>query len=69
LYYKKGDNMSRIYVGGFLSLEKVVTPKEFLGIVKSNPQSIKHVKFIPPVLGDRNDFGKIKVEYHHVGKK
>lgn len=61
--------MSRIQVNGFFSLEQTVTPKEFINIVRSKPQSIKHVRFVPPVFGDRNDFGKIRVEYYHGGKK
>lgn len=43
-----------------LSIKKVVTPKEFIRIVKTNPSSIKRSRYIIPKLGSRS-LGKFEI--------
>lgn len=48
-------------------LFRILSPKEFLQVLKNRRDSIKTTRFIPPRLGT-NDLGKIYVEYHYVPK-
>lgn len=51
------------------SLKELVTPERFLKIVKSQRNSIKRSTFVPPKLGEDNDFGRIKIEYYYGSKR
>ncbi len=47
------------------SLRRVVTPAQFLRIMRSDQPAIKKTKFIPPKLGTRS-FGSFLIEYYYV---
>lgn len=64
----KEINMSRIRITGFSSVKQTVSPERFLQIVKEHSNSIKHVHFVPPTIGKRDDFGKLEIEYFN-GKR
>ncbi len=58
-----------MHVTGFSSVKHTVSPAKFTKIAKEQSGSIKHSRFIPPLLGNKNDFGKIEVEYFHATKR
>lgn len=47
------------------SLRRVVTPAQFLKIMRRDQLAIKKTKFIPPKLGTRS-FGRFLIEYYYV---
>ncbi len=54
--------MSRIYDATLVSSERVSASK-FLKLASSQQENIKSVRFVPPRIGKRNDFGSFLVEY------
>lgn len=51
----------RTFFGSF-SGSLVLTPLQYINLYKSNPQSIKSIELIPPVIGEE-DFGSFKVTF------
>lgn len=49
-------------------LHQLLTPGQFLRVLKTNRGAIKRTKFIAPKLGS-SGFGKIYVEYNYVPKQ
>lgn len=54
--------MSRIYDATLVSSERLSASK-FLKLARSQQENIKTVRFIPPRIGRKNDFGSFLVEY------
>lgn len=43
---------------------EILSPEEYLKVAKSDSNTIKRSRFIPPRIGDRT-FGKVEVTYKH----
>ncbi len=66
----KNNNMiiRNSFVSGTL-IKKSVSPREFLRIINKNVKAIRSSKFVPPVLGEEFDFGKIVIQYDNAKRK
>jgi hypothetical protein len=54
--------MSRIYDTQLVEWERVSASK-YLKLVREEQTNIKSVRFVPPKVGKRRDFGSFVVEY------
>lgn len=65
--YVASDVLDGEPVGGFKVVrEETLTASAFLMLLQRDPSAIKHVKVVPPALGDRRRaglFGTFMVEY------
>ena len=55
-------NMSRIYDATLVESERV-SASRYLKLVQGRPEDIKSVRFVPPRIGTRGDFGSFVVEH------
>lgn len=54
--------MSHIYDATLVESERV-SASRYLKLVQGRPEGIKSVRFVPPRIGKRGDFGSFIVEY------
>jgi hypothetical protein len=50
------------------TLHQILSPSQFLSLVKTDRNAIKTSKVIPPRIGSRH-FGKVYVEYYYIPGK
>lgn len=50
------------------TFHQILSPSQFLSLVKTDRIAIKTSKFIPPRIGSR-DFGKVYAEYYYIPGK